>query len=75
MAPTFGIGVGEAVRARPTRSMRLDAVFVPFHWGGVGFVDLASKISEPKLGALHVARAEAVVEAKADAGTAGAIPA
>lgn len=51
-------------RVRLTRSIRLDTLFVPFHWGGVGrantltndAVDPSSKIPEFKIAAVRIER-------------------
>jgi assimilatory nitrate reductase catalytic subunit len=55
------------VRVRFSRSMRLDTVFVPFHWSGLGransltsdAVDPSSKIPEFKVAAVRIERADA----------------
>jgi assimilatory nitrate reductase catalytic subunit len=52
--------------ARITRDIRLDTVFVPFHWGGRASVNMLTKaaldpvarIPEFKACAVHVARAD-----------------
>ncbi len=78
MAASLGIAEGARVRltsrrgsavvlARLNRTIRLDTVFVPFHWGGEacvnlltsGFTDPVSGIPEFKVCAVHVARADA----------------
>ncbi len=77
LAATYGIGAGDWValrtrrgrirlKARLTPSMRLDTVFVPFHWGGEGrantltndALDPDSKIPEFKVAAVAIERAE-----------------
>ena len=82
MAKTLGVAQGDrvrltsrrgtaVVRARLTRTIRLDTVFVPFHWGGEGcanlltstYTDPVSRIPEFKVCAVHVARAAKVAEA------------
>jgi assimilatory nitrate reductase catalytic subunit len=87
MAQTLGIADGDmvrlrsrrgcaTVRARLSRTIRLDTVFVPFHWGGEAcanlltstYTDPVSGIPEYKVCAVHVARAE-VADAGASAGT------
>ncbi len=76
MAATLGIREGDAVRlrsrrgtavvrARLNRTIRLDTVFVPFHWGGEGcanlltstYTDPVSGIPEFKVCAVHVSAA------------------
>ncbi len=78
MARTLGIKDGDAVRltsrrgvatmrARLTRTIRMDTVFVPFHWGGAGCANLLtsthrdpiSGIPEYKVCAVLVERAAA----------------
>ncbi len=79
MARSLGIGEGDAVRlvtrrgeavlrARPVRTIRMDTVFVPFHWGGAGCANLltngealdpVSRIPEFKNCAVRVERATA----------------
>ena len=92
MARTLGVGPGDmvrltsrrgtaVVRARLCRSIRLDTVFVPFHWGGSAcanlltstYTDPVSGIPEYKVCAVHVARSE--VEQSATPEPAGAVPA
>ncbi len=77
MARTLGIAQGDMirltsrrghalVRARLVRTIRLDTVFVPFHWGGEAcanrltsaYTDPVSGIPEYKVCAVHVARVE-----------------
>ena len=79
MARTLGIAQGDMVRitsrrgtalarARLSRTIRLDTVFMPFHWGGAGcanlltstYLDPVSKIPEYKVCAVQVARADAI---------------
>lgn len=81
MAHTLGVAHGDMVRvtsrrgtatarARLTRTIRLDTVFMPFHWGGEGcanlltstFRDPVSGIPEFKVCAVQVLRADAVLE-------------
>jgi assimilatory nitrate reductase catalytic subunit len=76
IAATYGIGAGDRVllrtrrgqlrlKARLNPSMRLDTVFVPFHWGGAGrantltndALDPASKIPEFKVAAVAIEKA------------------
>jgi assimilatory nitrate reductase catalytic subunit len=76
IAATYGIGAGDWValrtrrgriqlKARLTPSMRLDTVFVPFHWGGPGrantltndALDPDSKIPEFKVAAVAIEKA------------------
>jgi assimilatory nitrate reductase catalytic subunit len=76
IAATYGIGAGDWValrtrrgrirlKARLTSSMRLDTVFVPFHWGGPGrantltndALDPDSKIPEFKVAAVAIEKA------------------
>jgi assimilatory nitrate reductase catalytic subunit len=76
IAATYGIGAGDwvdlrsrrgriRVQARLNASMRLDTVFVPFHWGGAGrantltndAVDPDSKIPEFKVAAVAIEKA------------------
>ena len=82
-ARTFGIAAGDRVRlvtrrgeaefkARVTRDIRMDTVFVPFHWGGEGSANLltnaaldpVSRIPELKVCAVRI---EKVAEATPDA--------
>lgn len=84
VAASYGIGAGDWValrtrrgrirlKARLTPSMRLDTVFVPFHWGGPGrantltndALDPDSKIPEFKVAAVAIEKA-----GKEDAGEA-----
>lgn len=77
LARTFGIGDGDwvtlrtrrgrvVVRAKHSASLRLDTVFLPFHWGGTACantltsrtLDPSSKIPEFKLSAVSVQRLE-----------------
>jgi assimilatory nitrate reductase catalytic subunit len=77
LARGLGIAEGDEVRlttrrgsmvlpARITRDIRLDTVFVPFHWGGRASVNMLTKaaldpvarIPEFKACAVHVARAD-----------------
>ncbi len=77
IAATYGLAAGTPVwlrtrrgraqfAVRPTSSMRLDTLFVPFHWSGVGrantltgdAVDPQSKIPEFKISAACIERAE-----------------
>ena len=77
MARSLGLGEGDAVRlvtrrgeavlrARSVRTIRMDTVFVPFHWGGAGSANLltngaaldpVSRIPEFKNCAVRVERA------------------
>ncbi len=76
MARTIGVKQGERIRlssrrgsaifsARLSRTIRLDTVFIPFHWGGDAaanlltstYTDPVSGIPEFKVCAVHVARA------------------
>ncbi len=84
MAKTLGVGQGDMVRvtsrrgsavarARLTRTIRLDTVFMPFHWGGAGCANLltsvlrdpVSGIPEYKVCAVHIERAEASADDEA----------
>jgi assimilatory nitrate reductase catalytic subunit len=64
--------------ARITRDIRLDTVFVPFHWGGRASVNMltkaaldpVSRIPEFKACAVHVAKAAAPRPHSASPGTA-----
>ena len=77
IAKTLGIAQGDMVRltsrrgtavmrARLTRTIRLDTVFAPFHWGGAAcanlltseYTDPISRIPEFKVCAVHVARSD-----------------
>jgi assimilatory nitrate reductase catalytic subunit len=79
MGRTLGVAHGDMVRvtsrrgtatarARLVRTIRLDTVFMPFHWGGEGctnqltstFRDPVSGIPEYKVCAVQVVRADAV---------------
>ena len=90
VARTLGIADGDAVqlrsrrgvalmRARLTRTIRMDTVFVPFHWGGAGcanlltstYADPVSGIPEFKVCAVHVERAGADAGAAAPGNAAG----
>ncbi len=80
MGRTLGVAHGDMVRvtsrrgaamarARLTRTIRLDTVFMPFHWGGEGcanlltstFRDPVSGIPEFKVCAVQVTRADTMV--------------
>jgi assimilatory nitrate reductase catalytic subunit len=93
MADTLGLANGDMVRltsrrgsavmrARLTRTIRIDTVFVPFHWGGDGcanlltstYTDPVSGIPEFKVCAVHVAR-EADHDRALSTCSASAIPA
>lgn len=82
MAATLGIRHGDmlrlrsrrgvaVVRARLNRTIRLDTVFVPFHWGGEGcanlltstYTDPVSGIPEFKVCAVHASPVAASAEA------------
>lgn len=82
MARTLGVVAGDMVRvvsrrgvalvrARLSRTIRLDTVFMPFHWGGEGcanlltstFRDPVSGIPEFKVCAVQVSRAEVAATA------------
>jgi assimilatory nitrate reductase catalytic subunit len=77
VAATYGLTAGDAIwlrtrrgraefAVRPIASMRLDTLFVPFHWYGAGrantltgdAVDPQSKIPEFKISAACIERAE-----------------
>jgi assimilatory nitrate reductase catalytic subunit len=89
LARGLGIAEGDPVRlttrrgelvlpARITRDIRLDTVFVPFHWGGRASVNMltkaaldpVSRIPEFKACAVHVAKAAAPRPHSASPGTA-----
>jgi len=65
------------IKARLTRDIRLDTVFVPFHWGTAGSanaltlaaLDPVSKIPEFKVCAVRVEKAQTPAPARADTST------
>ncbi len=94
MAATLGIRDGDAVRlrtrrgtaavrARLNRTIRLDTVFVPFHWGGEGcanlltstYTDPVSGIPEFKVCAVHVSAAADTPVTSSSARPAGVVAA
>ncbi len=93
MARTIGVKPGDRIRltsrrgsaifvARLSRTIRLDTVFIPFHWGGEAvanlltstYTDPISGIPEFKVCAVHIARAGPGRRA-ASAEAAGRLPA
>ena len=93
MARTIGVKQGDRIRltsrrgsaifvARLSRTIRLDTVFIPFHWGGEAvanlltstYTDPISGIPEFKVCAVHIARAGPGRRA-ASAEAAGRLPA